>query len=342
MNDKLTKFLIVIFLTLLIWTWAYLSQEKEILRPGSIEVSPSAPQDLLVTFKLNTSEWPVVKVPLNPLTLKGSPSKISAFLDRYNLPPNNPSKEKLDFYYDPSEHGKSKGSHALNLLSLLEKEDKIHDLALTLVACDPEQIQVNIEQLELKKLPVECLNENGFPVQGAVVSPSFVDIYVREGYTGPATVILSPQDRDVARRTAVSVTPFVKLGVANVVREAAQPVQVSLQSEERLKPQAFQPSSVGFVMSQNLADQYTVELDNLAQLTSTTQFSATDEAMDAYKKMKYHLLIEVRDGDEQVTEMVLRPVIYNFPRSYFKNGEIVELTPPKLAVFKLVPISQAE
>jgi hypothetical protein len=339
MNDKLSKFLIVIFLTLLIWAWAYFSQEKYLSRSGSLEVSPTTDPGLLVTFKLKDSELPQTRIPLNPLTFKGSPTKISEFLKRYNLSQSDANRERLDFFYNPQEHGQGEGSYSLDILELLKKDDRIHEMALTLEACNPAQVDVNVELLELKRLPVECLDENGFPIQGVIADPAFVDIYTRPTYNGPATVTLSPQQREIARKSMVSVKPYVQLGVAGVIRESEITVKVTLQSEERLKPQAFQPGSIGIVMSPQLAGKYSVVIANEAQLTSTTQFNATDEAMDAYKKMKYHLLIEVLASDEQLAEIPPRPVIYNFPHDYFKNGEIVELTPPKPAIFKLVPIS---
>lgn len=339
MSDKLSKFIIVILLTLLVWAWAYLSQVKPFSRPGSLEVSRTTDSALLVTFKLKDTPTPQTRIPLNPITFKGSPAKISEFLQRYNLSQDNVNRERLDFYYNPEEHGRSEGNYTLDILELLRKDERVDEMALTLEAVRPAQVNVSIEELELKTLPIECQNENGFPVPGAVAVPAVVDIYVRKGYNGSATAVLTPQLQEAARKEAVSVRPFVNLGVAGVIRESVQTVEVKLQGAEQLETLSYQPKSIGFVMSAKLANTYTVQLENEAQLTSTTQFKATPEAMDAYQKKKYHLLIEVFDVDEQLDEIPPRPVIYNFPKDYFKNGEIVEVTPSRPAVFKLVPIN---
>jgi hypothetical protein len=131
------------------------------------------------------------------------------------------------------------------------------------------------------------------------------------------------------------------LGIAGIVRFADDPIRVSLLEEDLRKPQVFVPTSIGYIMSSRLAGKYTIKLENESQLIATTQFYATDEAMEAYKKMRYHILIEIRDDDARLTEIPPRPVIYNFPPKYFKNGDIdiVEVNPPNTAKIVLEPVN---
>lgn len=340
MNDKLNKFLVVIFLTLLIWAWAYMSQETEKPFSGSLAVSPSIDPGQLVTITLlNTS--PRTEIPLPTLNLKGAPSRISDLSKRYYLPPSNPKKERLDFYYDPQD--RAEGDYTLDLLEYLQKDGKLEDLAVTLESCSPSEATVTIEKLIEKELDVKCLDKDGQPVPGSNPNPPRVKIYVRQNYpVESATVVLSPQLMETARNQPVEVTPYVNLGIAGIRREAKTPVQVTLQSEQRLKPQTLQVTSYRFVMSPEIASRYEVELVD-ETFTGTTNFMATDEAMDEYKKMEYHVRIEIRDGDEQREEIPLRPVIYNFPPEHFKNGDIdiveEEVTVPKTATFKLIPLN---
>ncbi|MHC5138388.1 MAG: YbbR-like domain-containing protein [Planctomycetota bacterium] len=338
MNDKLNKFLVVVFLTLLIWAWAYMSQETDQRFSGTLAVSPSIDPSRLVTITLSNAN-PKTNIPLTTLNLKGAPSRISDLSKRYYLPPSNPKKERLDFYYDPQD--RSEGDYTLDLLEYLQKDGKLGDLAVTLESCLPSEATVTIEKLVEKELDVECLDKDGQPVPGSNPNPSRVKIYVRQNYPiESATVVLSPQLMETARNQPVEVTPYIDLGVAGVTREAASPILVTLQSEERLKPHTFQPTSHRFVMSPEIASRYEVELVD-ETFTGTTNFMATDEAMDEYKKMQYHVRIEIRDSDEQLSEIPPRPVIYNFPPEHFKNGDIdiVEVPVSKTATFKLIPLN---
>jgi hypothetical protein len=332
MSDTLKKLLVVVSLTLLIWAWAYMSQEKPGEFIGTLQVADSTDPSLLVTFSLAGSR-PQTKIPLTSITLKGAPSKLSELQKRHQL--------SLDFYYDPTEEGHTEGVYALKLLDYLQESTKIQELGLTLESCTPLEVTVTVEKLIEKELPIECRNENGSLITDVEITPdAFAKIYVRKGDNDPAIVKLTQQQIETARKQPVEVTPSVKLGEAGVERKAANPVQVRLRSEERLKPHTFQPTSFRFVMSPKIADGYKIELVD-ETFTDSTSFMATDEAMDAYKKMPYHILIEIRDEDSSLTEILPRPVIYNFPPKDFKNGDIdiVEIPIPKTATFKLTPIN---
>jgi hypothetical protein len=320
MSDKLNKFLVVIFLTLLIWAWAYMKIQKPLSRSGSLEVSTSIDPGTLVMFSLNDGASYQTEIPLTSLNFKGTPSKVSDLSKRYELPPGHEDKERLDFYYDPGERTES---YTLELLDYLQKSSKVQELALTLESCTPTQVDVKIEKLVEKELPVECVDKDGLELKGAYSDPSVVKIYVRKDYLPEsAIVVLSPQLIETAREEAVPVTPYVELGIAKVRRESQTSVQVKLRTEDRLKEFPFQPTSIGFLMSPEIAGNYKVELTNEIKLTERTLFNATDKAMDAYKKMPFHILIEIRDGDELQPEIPPRPVIYNFPPEFVRSGEI--------------------
>ena len=337
MSDRLKKILVVIFLTLLVWAWAFMSLKEPLTRPGSLKVASASNSSLLVTFTLGENN-PQTEIPLTSLNFTGTPSKISELKTQYALPLDDKNLERLDFYYDPAERTES--TYTLNLLEYLQKSSKVQDLALTLESCTPPEVDVKIEELVEKELPIQCVDKDGLPVDGANPVPGVVKIFVRKAYNESATVVLSPQLMDLARKQPVEATAYVELGVAGVRRESQTPVKIELQSEERLKPHNFQPTSFRFVMSPEIASNYEVELVN-ETFTGTTNFMATDEAMDAYKKMQYHIRIEIRDGDELLSEIPPRPVIYNFPPDHFKNGDIdiVEVTVPKTATFKLIPLN---
>lgn len=231
------------------------------------------------------------------------------------------------------------GTYTLDLADYIQKSSKIHDLALTLQSCIPSQIDVTIEKLVEKELPVECVDIEGLPLKGASANPSFVTVYIKkDSDVESAKVVLSPQLIETAKKQPVEVTAYVELGVAGVRRKSKNPVLVSLQSEKRLRKYTFQPASFGFITSPKVAENFIVELID-ETFTDSTSFMATNKAMEAYKKMQYHVLIEIRDEDASLSEILPRPVIYNFPPKDFKNGDIdiVEVPIAKTATFKLTP-----
>lgn len=339
MSDRFSKILAVTLLTVLIWTWAYMSLEQTDTLHGTLEVGP-VDESLLVTFSLPNSDFAITEVPLTSLTFRGPPSRISGLRENYNRPLQDSDRERLNFSYTPP-LAQSGGTYSLDLLDYLQKENsKMHELALTLDDCDPKMIDVRVEKLEKKKLPVKVLDQNGLQLPGVTVEPSVVTMYVRSA-NEYASVTLSAQQITAARKNPISVTPYVELGIAEVVRYADNPVRVSLLGEDLRKQTPYVPTSIGYIMSPRLAGKYTVELINESQLIGTTNFYATDEAIEAYKKMRTHILIEIRDSDEPLIEIPFRPVIYNFPPEYYKNGDIdiVETTPPRTATIRLIPVN---
>jgi len=297
MSDKLKKFLVVIFLTLLIWAWAYMSLAQSETFTGTLAVSPSADPSLLVTLTLPKSS-PQTEIPLTALNFKGAPSKISDLSKRNNRPLNDQSRERLDFYYDPQEHDGVEGAHPLNLLRYLQDKEnsKIRELALTLESCTPPQVTATIEQLEKKELPIQCLDENGSLIKEAVIMPSFANIYVRKGYNGKASISLTQQQIENARKQPITATPYVELGVAGVIRKSAEPVEVVLQSETLLKPRTFKTTKpIGVFMSQELQNAYKVTILNDEKVRETMSIYATDEAFRAYESVAYPLYIVIKD-----------------------------------------------
>ena len=350
MSDKLTKFLAVIFLTLLVWTWAFLKQEDEKTFIGSLEVSSASDPSLLVSFVVNGKDWGR-KVPLQ-LNFKGVPAKINELSLRIERA-SPEDRERLSYQYDPRVYGHTETkTYSFDLLNSLQKNNKTKDLALTLESCfvnqeDAAQIEVKIEVLQKKQLPVECIGENGRLINGAIAEPAWVEMYVQENYN-KAYVTLSAQQIDLARQQQlVSVKPYVEMG-ANVIRHALQEVTVKITKETfALQPRVLQPfqkpRSIGYIFSDNLLGKYTVQMDSESESKlRTINFRASDEAYTAYEKMRYPILIEIRDEDANLTEGIPpREIIYNFPPEYVAKREIElgDPLPPKTAIIRLIPIT---
>lgn len=340
MSDKLKKILAVIFLTLLIWAWAYMSLAESETFVGTLAVSPSADPSLLITLTVPKGS-DRTEIPLTSLNFKGAPSRVSDLSKKNKRPLSDQSREPLDFYYDPVRHGSAPGNYPLDVLDYLQGSRKVQDLALALESCAPQQVDVKIEQLEEKKLKIQCLSENGSEIKEANITPAFANIYVRKGYNGPASVTLTQQQIDKARKQQpVTATPYVELGVAGVIREAAKPVEVVLESET-LKPRPFEAKKpIGVFMSQELQNAYKVTILNEEKIRGTLPIYATEEAFRAYENVAYPLYIVIKDSDvADLSKIPPKTVYYNFPPEFVRSGEI-ELAEqlPKMAEIKIEPL----
>ncbi len=348
MSDKLTKILIVIFLTLLIWAWAFLEQEKEDSFHGMLVVSQQADPSLLISFSADGIQYGS-QIPLK-LNFIGTPAKISELTRRSKLAPRGDARrEALDYAYNPVDerHTETK-TYAFDLLYFLQNHSKTKELALTLDSCEVAdkpvtQIQVDIEVLEKKWLKVRCLDENDVPVSDAIVEPDSVEMYVRKGDPAEATIQLSREEMDRARKQPVSEQPFVLLGTAGR-RVAAKSVSVSLPQVSELESRPFQTNKpIGLIMSQKLQNEYKVKIENLSAVRSSVQVKSTDEAFNAFQNMQYPLLIEIRDSDATADPIPPKSVIFNFPAEYVRKGQI-ELADPTVvksrqAIITLIPIT---
>jgi len=280
MFDKIKKIAVVIFLTLLIWAWAYLALEEEIIQTATLDIAPPAGPDLLVSFDPDFIGTPVSL----ELRLKGSAAKVAEL-----------------------KRGIESGA-----------------------------IGVTVEKLVEKWLTVQCFDETDAILEHETIDPARVKMFVRQEYNSEAKVTLTRQQIAKAREYPIVGTPYVELAPdtqrfsATRVKIKLPPVEVSLQD----KP--LQPT-IGYIFSKNLQGKYKIELLNENELTETTQFRATDAAWAVYKdKTPYHVLVEVRDGDE-ATEEVSREVAYNFPPEFVEKGEIKLNEPRRQAKFRLVP-----
>lgn len=355
MSDKLSKFLAVVCLTLLIWVWAFLSQEEEKTFSGSLEVSPASDRSLLVTFWVDGEDLGQ-KVNLE-LKFKGPPTKLTELSRQTELAsPENPLKDRLTFYYNPRDFNHTETQfYPLNLLDFLQESSQTKGLALTLESCSVnqkpvKQIEVHIEVLVKKQLTVECLGETGLPIKTAIAEPAKVEMYVRQNYNGAAYVEMTAQQVDLAQqqRRPIRVRPYVEMGT-DERRLALQEVTVTIPKDTlALQPRVFQPQpqNIGFVFSNNLEGKYIAQIDSESESKlRTIHLRATDEAYQAYKNMRYPILIEIRDEDVLDLTKGIPPkeIIYNFPQEYVAKQaiELGDPRPPKTAVIKLIPVTAA-
>jgi hypothetical protein len=332
-TGKLKKLAAVIFLTLTIWVWAFLSLEKETTLFGSIELSPAADPDYYVTFNDD-------KIHLGlKLTFRGSPKQVAYLERRHRAPDSDPTRERLDFYYDPAEYAQTEtGTYRVDVMELVKSALKTRDMALTLVGCDPLYAEAHVQKLTLREVTIEVQNESGAVLPVESVEPARVMMYLREGQPAVARVVLSDQQIENARYRPIRERPFITIGPGDKKQYAAQTVLVRLPAAMPLEAQVFQtnPGRIGFIMPQELIGAYRVELiDDI----KTINFRSTPEAKTLYQQQPYHLLIQVLAGDQNLEQTPPRSVIYNFPQEVLRKGQIQAPDPPSQVRIRLVPLN---
>lgn len=335
MADILKKLAAVVFLTMLIWAWAYLELE-ETMPPqnGTLDISPGIPQDLFVSFENQPAPVSL------KLTIKGPPLQIAELKKRLHASDVDPTKERLDFLYDPeSQNHSAPDSYVFDVLQFLNKSDKLKDMAVSVVSCEPSVINVKVEKLTEEWLPIQCLDEHNALLADASIEPARIQMFVRDNWPVTATVILTEAAIEKARKEPVTETPFIEL-TPGKRRRYKDTVSITLPATENpLQDRVTNPlMKLGYIFSRNLHGKYTVDLTNENDLR-TLQYKASEQAFNAYENKPYQMLIEIRDGDENAENDVHRQIIYNFPEEFVQKGEIELTGPPREAVFKLVAVS---
>ena len=332
MLEKLKKTAVVVILTLLIWTGAYLAQEEDIPIIATLDILSS--RSLLVTF---VGQQRPIEIELE---LKGPGGKVRQ-LEKMLRSDDPDKKEKFDFYFDVEEDGKAEpGKQFIDVLQLLKKSAKIRDYNLTVISCKPSIVDIEVEKLVKRTLTIQCIDKDTraeLVAKNITPSPT-VEMYVRESWTDAdlkAKVVLTPEQIVKAKNDYITMKPFIELAPGEQPRYAADFHKIIL-SSTILPTTSLQPS-IGYICSENILEKYDIELLNEKDLTTVMSFRATREAEEEYRKTTWHLVIRVNETEPG--EVVTVPVIYNFPQQYVRNGEIEPIDPdsaPK-AKFKLVP-----
>lgn len=335
-KPKLGKISIVIFLTVLIWVWSDLAQDERMSLSGFVMMTVARPADptVWVSFEGPDAELRP-SVTIRAIDLKGPASRVSE-VDRMR----KKGELSLDLFVSPEEEGWTEvGSRSFNVLNFLKQSPEIKQLGLTVENCEPRTVTVEVHRLVERALPVECIDENGAPLR-AEIEPATVDAFVPDGVVA-ARVRLSARERVQATASAIQKTPYVEF-VRGQQREVSTRVSVSLSPEEVVLAEHPVQAVLGFCFSPNLQGAYRVRLENEAEL-ATVLVRATTEAWQAYERQPFHIFLHVLDADRQATGVITRPVAFNFPHEYVRNGLIEGTSPPPARfVLELVPQETVE
>ncbi len=332
---KYGKIAIVIFLTILIWVWVDLALDEEYTAPkATINVAFSP--NLWVSFDNKPS------ASIDNIVLKGPASKIAEVRRKLN-----DGLLALDFFLDPvREEMTTTGSHELRVLDFIKGSEKIKELGgLTVEACEPENIDVNVVELIKKSLDIECFNENGAPLDVESVVPPKVDMSVPADSRLTAQVRLTPREIEQARISAVVKTPYIVLAPGQT-RPATKPVRIKMPPEaDLLSEHTITEAKLGFTLSVNLVGEYRPGVINYNEVVSPFTILATLEAKQAYESQPFQMTLYILDDDAKKgpEEEQRRKVVCNFPEEFVRKDEIRLKNPeqPAEAKFKLIRLTSA-
>ena len=337
---KISKIAIVMFLTILIWVYSDLAVDDTLsVTNVPISIAKSTDAELWVAFK-NEDGPPLSTVTIKQVVLKGPSSRIAEVKRQLsnnllNLALSlNPEMQNMD----------TPGSYALNVLDFVRNSEQTRTLGgLTVEACEPSTLTVDVVKLVQRNLSIKSFDENKRIIESESITPSEITMYVPEdwGQDKVAEVMLTQAEINKARLSAITKSPYIELE-DNQKRFSNGTVKVKLVPEEdELKTYQISRVTVGFCFSVNTQGKYKVETDMvIPQIT----IRATPEAKQAYEAEAYKAILEIRDGDEDAADWLTRGLKYNFPEIFVQNGEI-KLDPeyePVEAKFKLVPVPSAE
>jgi hypothetical protein len=331
---KFGKIAIVIFLTVLIWVWVDLALDDELTVPkATINVAFS--QNLWVSFDNKPS------ASIDNIELKGPAAKIAEVRRKLN-----DGSLALDFFLDPVREGMTTaGPHTLTVLDFVKRSEKIKELGgLTVEACEPEILDVNIVELVERSLDIECFDENGTPLVGIKsIDPSKVDMYVPADSRLKAQVKLTRTEIGQARSSVAVKTPFVVL--AGQTRQATTDVRIKMSPEaDLLSEHTITEAKLGIELSVNLLGEYKPDVINYNEVVSHFTIFATPEAKQAYENQPFQMTLYILDDDaKKGPQERRREVIYDFPEEFVRRDEIRLKNPqqPAEAKFKLIRLTSA-
>ena len=332
---KYGKIAIVIFLTVLIWVWADLAQERQFpIASVTIRMAESIDPTLLANFK-DEQGSPVSFVSVYNVALRGPATKVDDAERR-----RNKGTLQREFFLDPEAEGMIEpGERPLDVLNFLKQSKQIRDLGLTVESCEPQTLTVHVTKLEQKSLTVRCFDEDGLPIQEASIDRPEVLAFVPPGQTVTARVRLAPSEVERARTSVIEKTPYIELP-GGQTRELSRKVKITMPpAEDVLSEQTINRAKLGITLSVNLQGMWQVQVTNLPDVIRTFKIRATREAKEAYSQQPFQMTLQILDGDEQVEGEQTRDVVYNLPWQFVRNGEIVPPQPPAEARFKVVSVT---
>jgi len=332
---KVGKLVTVVFLTVLIWIWADLALEETYpLSKVQIAIGKSPDPALWVNF-VNPDGSLGTTSQVDTLVLKGPTSKlqkVKQWKEEGDL--------DLKLFLAPRQWDKP-GEQTVALLDILSENPRIRQWGLTVESCSPETLTVRIDRLVEKPLQIRCVDSNDMTIEGAIVEPDMVDMYIPADWGIDRQIVsvqLTAKEIALAKAGPVKKRPYL-LRAQGQRKEADREVLIRMPPDtDRLKTYTITNVTAGILINQNLQTKYGVKVENVQDLYSHIGIRATEQAKQAYEAMEYQVILEI---DAESTGIQEKDLIYNFPQAYLRTNEIEPIRPAAKIRFSLVPLLSA-
>lgn len=324
------KISLVVFITILIWVWADLSLDVSYRdSTASITIANYVDSSVWVRFKDGSSELQIKNVKFEGPVLRIAELKRKLEEGTYKLRFTlDPEKENLneprDEYYNRS------------LLPFLQSITELREMGLKVTECTPDFFDIKVSKLTKKKLTVRCLS-NSTIITDAQINPAQIEMFVPTKWQGQkliADIELTKAEIAKARTIEIEKIPFVEFTPGFKSQSDTSVAIKLLEASSNRKDYAVQ-GSIGFVMTKDLQDKYTIEVDNIADFT-TIQIQATQQAFDAYENQLYKILVDIKP-EHIKGNPATATTYYNFPQEYITTDEIKASKKPQTVRFRLIP-----
>jgi len=333
---KIKKIVVVIFLTILIWVWADLAQDKrKVISRVPITLAQSTDRSVLVSFLEDENTF-TDHIFVESIVLKGPASAI-ATVDR---------REKagtldLELKLVPKDEGITEvGQKNWPLLSFIRQSPTIRGLGLTVESCVPATVPVQVIALERKQVTLQCRDVEGGVITAAEIRPSSVEMFVPSDWEGEKLVATIPMSRtDLERAQKSEITKKAVIDIRGRKRDALEDIHVKIREEERLKPAIIEQPKFGILLNSTILNNYRVVIRDETVALRPIHIRATDEARRAYQNMRYHVVLVIDNTNRDLQGKTLE---YRFPPEYVRKNEIVLHQSPQTVDFELIPLESPE
>ncbi len=327
---KVKKILAVIFVTVLIWIWSDLAQDKrETIERTRITLVDAVDPSLWVSFVGNDG-LPRKSMLIHSIGLKGPATRFAEIRKR---------DQELELRILPEEEDlDEEGVHRLRLLDFLRRNPQVREYGLAVEACEPNSLEVRVRRLRAKTLQVQCFDNQNLTVQGAVTEPAHVEMYVPTEWSGQsliAKVRLTDEEIERARSTPIEKVPGVVID--GQLQTASVSVTVKTPSpEDLLQPATIVKVKPAVLLNLAIQANYRVEIKDEHTLLEGIEILATDEAKRAYENQPYHVVLVIDS-----TESGSKTLEYFFPPEFVGKKEIRLNQDPQRVSFEVIEVKQA-
>lgn len=321
MWPKLKTALVVIVLSCLIWILA----EQEVTQEAAIKVKlelKSSAQNIFVQL-LDQNDNPIAGAQKEvELTVKIPAGKMQNFHDEYldNI--------KLDISkFIELAPDKNREDNSFPVISLLDGKLYSRDERsyLHITKSSPKTIKVRVTRLTQRPIPVKVYDSRGVELGTSSLNPSSIKLLVMDDWLVEARVDLTPDQQRQAMQDEITVN--CSAGLSDRVIKTIT-VNLKLLQDTNRRIRSLSGPRLGIIKTRSIDDKYKVVFEDDSQLEEYNRIECqgSTEALDAYQKSDYYILLEIKESDIGKSSSSRLPR-YNLPSDFGRIEVTKEPTP---------------